>query len=252
MLAAEGLRTARASLAALRASDLDSTADAVVCDAEDEDDLRRIAELGAELPGRVIWVGSGGLARHLPKALGLRATSQGLPRLEARPGPLLLLVGSRSAAAREQARTLCAEPGVQRFELDPGVLLAGEEAASWAAAAEAPARALAAGQDVVLLLDQRPATDAGAARTLAAALGRLAAPLAARASGLVATGGDTARAVLVALGATGMHLAGEVEPGVPLGFLDTPRRLPLATKAGAFGNASTLSRCRAALRGGKR
>jgi 4-hydroxythreonine-4-phosphate dehydrogenase len=252
MLAAEGLRTARASLAALRASDLDSTADAVVCDAEDEDDLRRIAELGAELPGRVIWVGSGGLARHLPKALGLRATSQGLPRLEARPGPLLLLVGSRSAAAREQARTLCAEPGVQRFELDPGVLLAGEEAASWAAAAKAPARALAAGQDVVLLLDQRPATDAGAARTLAAALGRLAAPLAARASGLVATGGDTARAVLVALGATGMHLAGEVEPGVPLGFLDTPRRLPLATKAGAFGNASTLSRCRAALRGGKR
>jgi uncharacterized protein YgbK (DUF1537 family) len=251
MLAAEGLRTARASLAALRASGLDSTADAVVCDAEEEDDLRRIAELGAALPGRVIWVGSGGLARHLPKALGLRATAKGLPRLEARRGPLLILVGSRSAAAREQARILCAEPGVQRFELDPEALLAGGEIAGWAAADEGPARALAEGRDVVLLLAERPVIDAGATRTLAAALGRLAAPLAARAGGLVATGGDTARAVFMVLGATGMHIAGEVEPGVPLGFLDTPGRLPLATKAGAFGGPSALSRCRAALRGGK-
>jgi 4-hydroxythreonine-4-phosphate dehydrogenase len=102
-----------------------------------------------------------------------------------------------------------------------------------------------------LLLARQPAIDPGAARALAAALGRFAAPLAARASGLLATGGDTARALLLALGATGMHLCGEVEPGVPLGFLDAPRRLPLVTKAGAFGNASTLSRCRAALRGGK-
>jgi uncharacterized protein YgbK (DUF1537 family) len=252
MLAAEGLQTASASLAALRASGLDSTADAVVCDAEAEDDLRRIAELGAALPGRVIWVGSGGLARHLPRALGLRGTPQDLPRLEARRGPLLILVGSRSAAAREQARTVCAEPGVQRFELDPGVLLAGEKGAGWAGAAEAAARALAAGQDVVLLLAERPAVEPGAERMLAAALGRLAGPLAARAGGLIATGGDIARAVFMALGATGMHLLGEVEPGVPLGFLVTPGRLPLVTKAGAFGNAATLSRCRAALRGGKR
>jgi 4-hydroxythreonine-4-phosphate dehydrogenase len=251
MLAGQGLRTARASVAELRAGELDSTADAVVCDAEDEADLRRIAELGAALPGRVIWVGSGGLARHLPETLGLRPAEQGLPAFEPRAGPLLVLVGSRSAAAREQMRILCAEPGVQGFELDPGALLAGEGTAGWNVAAERPDHALAAGGDVVLLLARQPAIDPGAARALAAALGRFAAPLAARASGLLATGGDTARALLLALGATGMHLCGEVEPGVPLGFLDAPRRLPLVTKAGAFGNASTLSRCRAALRGGK-
>jgi 4-hydroxythreonine-4-phosphate dehydrogenase len=41
---------------------------------------------------------------------------------------------------------------------------------------------------------------------------------------------------------------GEVEPGVPLGVADTPRPLPIVTKAGAFGGPATLVRCRSALR----
>ncbi|GAC1558288.1 MAG: hypothetical protein NVS2B9_20500 [Myxococcales bacterium] len=53
------------------------------------------------------------------------------------------------------------------------------------------------------------------------------------------------------MGARGIHLAGEVEPGVPLGILEAPRPLPIVTKAGSFGDAATLSRCRAALKGGR-
>jgi 4-hydroxythreonine-4-phosphate dehydrogenase len=87
------------------------------------------------------------------------------------------------------------------------------------------------------------------APAIAAALGRLVPPLFETLGGLVATGGDIARAVLSSLGASGIHLVGEVEPGVPLGLADTPRPLPLVTKAGAFGNPSTLKRCRAALKG---
>lgn len=67
--------------------------------------------------------------------------------------------------------------------------------------------------------------------------------------GLVATGGDTALAAAQALGAQGMHLWGEVEPGVPLGRLAGPHPLPIVTKAGGFGDPGMLLGLCAALRG---
>jgi 4-hydroxythreonine-4-phosphate dehydrogenase len=78
----------------------------------------------------------------------------------------------------------------------------------------------------------------------------------ARVGGLVATGGETARALLTAAGLAGLRLGGEVETGVPwgLGFGtlarigDRKRVLPIVTKAGAFGDADTLVRCRQALK----
>jgi uncharacterized protein YgbK (DUF1537 family) len=139
------------------------------------------------------------------------------------------------------------EPGVARVVLGPGALLAGGR--SGEALAEEVARAFAADGDVLLVLGEDPVgPERGPA--LAAAAARLVAPHAARLRGVVATGGDIARALLGALGATGVHLEGEVEPGVPLGVADSSPPLAVVTKAGAFGDRETLSRCRAALRGG--
>jgi len=205
--------------------------------------LRQIAEAGAKLSGRVVWVGSGGLARHLPAALRLRPEESGRTRFEPRKGNILVLVGSRSEVSREQARELCREPGIDRFEVDPEALLAGASSPS-----SDLHRALEAGRDAVLLTTLGEDVDLSHAAAITAALGRLVPPLCETLAGLVATGGDIARAVLSAVGASGVHLVGEVEPGVPLGLADTPRRLPLVTKAGAFGNPSTLQRCRAALK----
>jgi uncharacterized protein YgbK (DUF1537 family) len=155
---------------------------------------------------------------------------------------VLALVGSRSSVAREQARTLAAEPGVEGVVLDPSALLAG---------VEEPGRtldaALASGRDVVATVGEAP-IPLEQGPSMAAGLARLAARHAARLGGLVATGGDVARAALAALGATGLHLVGEVEAGVPLGVADAPRPLYVVTKAGAFGSPETLSRCRAALK----
>jgi uncharacterized protein YgbK (DUF1537 family) len=50
------------------------------------------------------------------------------------------------------------------------------------------------------------------------------------------------------MGAGGLHLLGEVEPGVPIGLTDTARPLRVVTKAGAFGTKATLQRCRMALK----
>jgi uncharacterized protein YgbK (DUF1537 family) len=220
--------------------------DVLVCDAEQEEDLAAIARAGARLVRPVVWTGSAGLARHLPGALGLARERR--PRAAPGPraaGPVVVVVGSRSSVAREQARVLGGEPEVTTLTVDPRVLLAGEEDPRWPAGAVD--RVISSGSDLLVVVGDEPL---GPERgpPLAAALGRLVARHATRISGLVATGGDVARALLPALGATGLHLDGEVEPGVPLGVADASPPLTVVTKAGAFGDPRTLSRCRAALR----
>jgi uncharacterized protein YgbK (DUF1537 family) len=232
MLALRGLKTVHS----LPGADLPPGTQAVVCDAESEEDLRRIALLGAAYPGAVIWAGSAGLARHLPAALRLARAEQPATcrRLE---GPILTLVGSRSSLAREQAQAL----GVESFALHP-VSLAVDEPGI--------ARALSLGRDVLVQAGEGE-VDLRRAPLLAAALGRLAAVHAHRLSGLIATGGDIARAALEALGANGLRLLGELEPGVALGIADAPRPLRVVTKAGAFGTRETLLRSLLALKAGQ-
>ena len=65
-----------------------------------------------------------------------------------------------------------------------------------------------------------------------------------RPGALLLTGGETAIAVLRALGAGGLRLAGEIEPGVALGALvgGPFDGLALVTKAGGFGDPDLLVR----------
>ncbi len=238
---------------ARRLAGLASDVQAIVCDAEDEADLRAIAEAGARLPRPIVWAGSAGLARHLPAALGLKppegrpasaAASWRRERGTLASGPTLLLVGSPSDVSREQALYVAAEAGVESLGTSPEALLAGERGPGWVEVAARVASALAAGRDVVLAIDSRPGKPDSA---LCAALGSFMAAFR-EIGGLLATGGDTARAALAARGVGGLHLVGEVEPGVPMGLTDEPLPLRVITKAGAFGTPSTLQRCRAALK----
>jgi uncharacterized protein YgbK (DUF1537 family) len=80
-------------------------------------------------------------------------------------------------------------------------------------------------------------------------LADLVAPRLHRFGGLVATGGETARAVLARSGASGLGIRGEVEPGVPVSSALGAIGLPVITKAGAFGDRMTLVRCLDAIRG---
>jgi D-threonate/D-erythronate kinase len=249
MLTRAGLKSVPVHLDAIRAgAPLDTDAEALVCDAETEDDLLRIARAGAALQTAVVWAGSAGLARHLPAALGLRPSEPVAASARWAKGPVLTLVGSRSSIAREQARLLAEEPGVEAFTLDAEMLATGEHGAGWSRAGAALGHALDAGRDALLLMEAGERVDLARAPLLAAALGRFAAAQAGRIGGLIATGGDIARAVLGAMGACGLYLLTEVEPGVPIGLTDTARALRVITKAGAFGTAQTLQRCRAALK----
>ena len=62
--------------------------------------------------------------------------------------------------------------------------------------------------------------------------------------GLVLTGGETALAVCRALGATAIHICGELEVGIPWGRLagGVAPGLPVVTKAGGFGGPESILR----------
>jgi D-threonate/D-erythronate kinase len=223
---------------------------AVVCDAEDDADLGRIAVAGTALDLPVVWAGSAGLARQLPGALHLRAKPPSGPPGPPPEGPVMLVVGSRSPVAREQARRLQAQEGVVTVTADPEALLDGHAERSQGLLARI-GEALGAGQDVLVLLGLEPMVGLHRGPELARRLGELLVSQAGILGGLFATGGDIARAVLKALGANGLHLLGEVEPGVPLGVTDSARPLRVVTKAGGFGSPTTLERARAVLKGGR-
>lgn len=64
-----------------------------------------------------------------------------------------------------------------------------------------------------------------------------------RVAGLVATGGSTVRALCERWAVNGIDLVRETAPGIPLGILSGGPHdgLPIITKAGAFGEVSTLA-----------
>ncbi len=66
-----------------------------------------------------------------------------------------------------------------------------------------------------------------------------------RADALIVFGGDTARAVLEALGVRAVEPCGELLPGVPLSVIRRPEReILLVTKAGGFGGPDVLDEIR--------
>lgn len=261
VLNAAGLQTELADLALVRRGEaalreamrewLDDGVEAVACDAVADEDLATLARAGAAFGDRVIWVGSSGLARHLPEALGLRrARTMPAPAMPTPLDPVLTIVGSVSGTAREQAEILARSDGVRSLTVEPHVLRVGPGTVEWGHAEQNLREALASGDDVLLLLTDATGTppDAREGHAMAVALGRLVHEQAPRIGGLVLTGSETARGVMAALGIGVVRLLGEVVPGVPLGMAQGAHAVPLIIKAGAFGSPDTLLRCRERLR----
>jgi 4-hydroxythreonine-4-phosphate dehydrogenase len=257
MLTASGLHTAAIHVdvvrdeAKLRAALFKAARrhDVLVCDADTEADLQAIAQASLSLGRNTVWVGSAGLARYLPADAGLQRDRRP-EALSPIAEPILFVVGSASRVSREQVARLAAAPAVELVTVPPAVLHAGAGTADWNTWRMAVETAMAAGRDTVILLGSEGHVDLAEGLPLCLALGALVAPSLHRAGAVVATGGETARAVLSAFGTRGLRLVGELEAGVPISPVVGGRGLPVITKAGAFGHPDTLLRCRAALRSG--
>lgn len=222
---------------------------AAVVDAESDDDLRVIAKAGqraTEGGTRLLWVGTGGLAAHLPGALGLHGSDAGgAAAPPAVRGPVLTLVGSATERAHGQSDALRAHPAVQTVELDPETRPGRKETGGdpVAEAGLETAAALGVGQDVLLTFTG-PVTEptAEAARRAVRALARAAAygMTSGRPAALVVTGGETARALFAQLEIRALQIVNTLLPGVAWGFLGDKPGTVLVTKAGSFGERSTL------------
>jgi D-threonate/D-erythronate kinase len=218
---------------------------AVVCDGTTDADLAIVAAASLQL-GEAIWVGSAGLASALAGAV--TAKEHPRPQVRGTGGPVLIVVGSLAEASQRQVRTLTESQMITPVTVPPEILLAGAQAPGWQVAAKILLDGLEAGEDMLLQIEWSQVPDLAWGAELAARLGEMVEPASASIGAIVVTGGEIARAVLLRLGIQGIRLIDEVEPGVPLGLSLGALRIPVITKAGAFGDSATLCRCLARLR----
>ena len=251
MLATAGIRAGTITLPVVRGGRLaDMLAEAaagpneiVVCDAETDDDLHRIAEAGLAATPSACFIGSAGLA-HALAATGPKAAREPV-RITPDGRGTLLVVGSLAEISRAGARRLVADGGVAHLPVSPETLLAREGQGSLATQL---AEWLTTGQDVLVEIMFGGEPDMSLGPRLAHALAEALAPTAGRIGALAATGGETAAALLTRFDIHGIQLADEIEPGVSLGLTLGRLSIPIATKAGAFGDADSLARIRDRLR----
>jgi uncharacterized protein YgbK (DUF1537 family) len=209
----------------------------VVADAEDDADLVALVR-GIRDPSEVLWVGSAGLAAALGAVHpGPRDEPRSRPRSD---GGVLVVIGTATPTAREQVSRLAA--AAEDVPLDPRAVQT---------AVTRAAEALRASRCAVLHTTSAGPLGDELSRRIPGTLAAVVASVAREGNvhALVLSGGETAIHVARALGARGLLIADELEPGVPISRLIGPNPYPVVTKAGGFGGPMTLVHAVEALRG---
>lgn len=225
------------------------TTSVVVLDAESDRDLAMIAQSLAGINQPFMLVGAAGLANALPVTF-YRERKKRLP--------VLVVAGSMSEATRRQIEFAAGEKSLGIVDIDVGHLLHGDNSAMIASLVQDAIELLTQEQHCVLrtcrndqerlkidhlcLLYQLTRQELG--ETIGFWLGKITQQIInqSRIGGLFLTGGDIAIAVAHAFGAQGYRIQQEVTPCVPCGtFVNSDiGDLPVITKAGGFGDDSTL------------
>jgi uncharacterized protein YgbK (DUF1537 family) len=187
-----------------------------VFDAETDDDLRQVVAAVRRHPHRVLWSGTGGLARAL--AAGVPAPS--LPPI---PGPILGLFGSdqpataAQLAACEPHRINTTDTAAISHRLNTtGLALASFNVPAGTSREAAASQIADQGQELARTLPP-PGT-------------------------LIVAGGETLRTLCQALGATSLEVQGRIVPGVPRSIMRGGRwnGVTVVSKSGAFGHTNFL------------
>jgi uncharacterized protein YgbK (DUF1537 family) len=252
VLATAGIRSVKVRLATVRGGDLRAAfarlageGDVIaVCDAETDHDLHLIAAASEPASSATFFIGSAGLAHALAGFEAGDITEP--PRMRPSASGTLIVVGSLAGASRSAARELEATGSVKHFPVAPQTLLNGG-AGRGSLAGDVMKRLLGGGDALIeIMMDDEPDLSLGPrlAQRLADALQSVAPAIGA----FAATGGETAAILLSRFGVNGIRLVDEIEPGVSLGVTLGKLSVPVATKAGAFGDKLSLIRIRERLR----
>ena len=210
-----------------------------IVDAIEDHDLEAIGEAAADFP---LITGGSGIALGLPENFRRQGligdgTADTLPPVT---GAAVVLSGSCSEATRAQVSHM--RERAPLFRIDPIAAAAGrdiaEEALDWASPrlGDRPIliSATASPEEVTAIQEALGRERAGALveQTLAAIASGLAAKGARR---FVVAGGETAGAIVQALGITGLRIGWQIDPGVPWTMSLGEPALALALKSGNFG-----------------
>lgn len=227
----------------------------VVCDSETEQELELIADAGIALSDdstglRVMFSGSAGLASALTNHTQ-DASNNNVKSTVSMMRPVLVVTASQRSLADEQISALEATGLAETVLLELSIMPTGEVGSVVVDDAEKTQDALSARRNVVLrasvdidLTELSPDQVRLAADAITCSVGEKVENLVSeqKLGGLVIIGGDTAKAVLSSVGTRGIFLAAEPLPGVAQGIIagGALDGVPIATKAGAFGDRQTL------------
>jgi uncharacterized protein YgbK (DUF1537 family) len=198
-----------------------------IVDGQSEADLRRTVEALRQRLSDCVVVGSAGIAAAVAQVCMPSRPARQRPFAS---GQLLVVVGSRAERSAAQVDALSREEGVKIYAAPNGQLAPLAAYASDAPTIVVRATSAAGGQE-------------GNAEEVAASLARHTAQLLhSRPIGaLVATGGDTAIAILHVLAQSALEVMGDLLPGIPYCRLEVDGRpVWLITKAGGFGMRDTF------------
>ena len=213
----------------------DTKADIWIADSDVDADLTSIVEGFASRMHSVLMVGSAGLTRALAQVCFDGHPVPIAPQHVT--GTIVFAVGSRAARSAEQVESLAAEPETWVLRAPNGRL---------------PSAHIPSARNLVLKATTDDAGNEGDAERVAADMAKHAIEIArsAQAEVLVATGGDTAIAILAASGNPALQVLGDLMPGIPYARIRLEGApLWLVTKAGGFGGPDTFRDVARRLRG---
>ena len=185
----------------------------LLCDAETDEDLYRIVAGVRKLQTKVLWVGSGGLAKALARSLSLNPAEPPLKRNE-RTGSVILLIGSNHPVTELQVNELQARVGINAGDIGQAVTTEKTSTHLWRVV--------------------RRCTQASDIHRACSAVGDI--------SCLLMTGGDTAMLACRALGMRSLDIRREFAPGVVQGIArgGMVDGTTVLLKSGGFGTTNLL------------
>lgn len=207
-----------------------------IFDAETAEDLQKIADVFAQADSSHFFIGSAGLAHAFAARCPAKRRHENIAINS--KGGIMIVVGSLAEASRLAAKKLLATRIIQHFPITPEALL--EDGATIREVAHNIEHVLNAGGDVMVEITMGRHVDMSLGAQLAHKLALSLKGTGQYLAGFAATGGETASYLMDALGINGIILEDEIEPGVSLGVTQGTTEVPVATKAGAFGDENSL------------
>ncbi|NBJ71318.1 MULTISPECIES: four-carbon acid sugar kinase family protein [Clostridia] len=238
----------------------------VICDAQTQMDLYKAAVKMAAITQNIVWAGSAGLAEALPLVLSIDGGEQ-TPTNFDNNTQVMTVCSSLSQVTQTQVAYAKEQPNVSGVEINTIDIFQNDWHSHKVKYIKRCTDAFAKGKDVVLYVpsddeirrkvkkvaSELQLSPEQVGEKISGAIGEIAAYIAEstqRLSGLVLTGGDTAKATAKCLGGEGINLVKQVEPGIPLGeLIGTQKTYYVVTKAGSFGAEESIYRAMQALKG---